>query len=101
MTREEIEACWRDPRNRKWGVFYCCKADPRVIVPKRFKWMGWTPNVAHPSAIPITLFLIALLVVPPWIATAKGAGDGVVALTGVAAIALVCLICAYLSSRTE
>ena len=47
MTREEIEKCWRDPRNRKWGIFYYCKADPRVIVPKRLKWMGWTVNAAH------------------------------------------------------
>jgi hypothetical protein len=41
MTREEIETCRKDPRNRKWG-FYYCKADPRVIVPRGLKWMGWT-----------------------------------------------------------
>ncbi len=55
MTREEIEACRRDRRNRKW-CFYYCKADPRVIVPKRYKWMGWTINAAHPSAIPVSPF---------------------------------------------
>ena len=45
MTREEMEACWI-PRNRKWGLIYYCKADPRAIVPRRFKWMGWTVNFA-------------------------------------------------------
>jgi len=39
MTREEIDACWRDRRNHKWGIYYC-KADPRAIVPERRKWMG-------------------------------------------------------------
>ena len=51
MTREEIEACWKDPHNWKWHVYYC-KADPRAIVPRRLKWMGWTVNFARPSAIP-------------------------------------------------
>ncbi|MCX6922347.1 MAG: DUF5808 domain-containing protein [Verrucomicrobia bacterium] len=101
MTREEIEACWRDPRNRKWGLFYCCKADPRVIVPKRPKWMGWTVNVAHPRAIPITLLLIALLAAPVGIVISMGASIGIVVATVAAATAVVCLLCAYLSSRTR
>jgi hypothetical protein len=101
MTREEIEALWKDPRNRKWGIFYYCKADPRVIVPKRFKWMGWTFNAAQPRAIPVTLLLIAILLVPICIATTKGAGIGIVLVTAAVAIAVVCLLCAYLSSRTE
>ena len=100
MTREEIETCWKDPHNWKWRVYYC-KADPRAIVPRRFKWMGWTVNAARPSAIPVLLLLIAVLVVPVFIVSAKGAGNGIVLITGVAAITLVCLLCAYLSSRTE
>jgi uncharacterized membrane protein len=52
MTPEQVQAYWKDPHNRKWG-FYYCKADPRVIVPRRFKWMGWTVNAARPSAIPV------------------------------------------------
>jgi len=101
MTRQEIETCWKDPRNRKWGVFYYCKADPRVIVPKRLKWMGWTVNAARPSAIPVVLLLLAILAVPEFIVAAKGAGIGLQLITGAAAIAVVCLLCAYLSSRTE
>jgi len=101
MTRHEIEACWRDPRNRKWGIFYCCKADPRVIVPKRIKWMGWTVNVAHARALPVTLFLIVLLAAPVWFVTSKGAGTGAVVATVMIATAVVCLLCAYLSSRVD
>jgi hypothetical protein len=101
MTQEEIEACWKDPRNRKWGIFYYCKADPRAIVPRRLKWMGWTFNAARPSAIPVVLLLLAILAVPIFIVTAQGARDGIVLITGAAAITVVCLLCAYLSSRTK
>lgn len=101
MTRDEIEACWKDPRNRKWGVFYYCKADPRVIVPKRLKWMGWTVNAARPSAIPVVLLFFAFLAVPVLIVQAKGAGIGVQLVTGAVAITVVYLLCAHLSSRTE
>ena len=100
MTREEIEACWKDPRNRKWGLFYYCKADPRVIVPKQPKWMGWTINAARPGAIPTVLVLIAILAAPIFIASAMGAGIGVQLMIGGIAITVVCLLCAYLSSRT-
>lgn len=101
MTREEIDACWRDPRNRKWGFLYYCKADPRVIVPKRAKWMGWTVNFAHPRSIPITLLLIAVVAVPVWVVIYMGAGTGTVFVAVIAAIVVLCLLCAYLSSRTE
>jgi hypothetical protein len=45
--------------------------------------------------------LIALLVVPLHIVTAKGAGSGIVFITGAASIIVLCLVCAYLSLRTE
>lgn len=101
MTREEIEACWRAPSNYKWGLIYYCKADPRAIVPRRLKWMGWTVNFACPSAIPITVLLIALVAVQLLIVKAKGAGSGIELITGAASITVLCLVCAYLSSRTE
>ena len=101
MTREEIAALWKDPRNRKWG-FYYCKADPRVIVPKRWKWMGWTINAARPSAIPVAVLLVAIfLVIPIYIVKAKGGGTSVMFVTGAAGIIFLCLVSAYLSSRTS
>jgi uncharacterized protein DUF5808 len=101
MTREEIEACWNDPGNRRWGVYYC-KADPRVIVPRHRKWMGWTINAARPSAIPIVLLLVALcLAVPLFIVKAKGGGTGAKFVTVAAGITVLCLLSAYLSARTS
>ena len=101
MTREEIEDCWRDRSNYKWGLIYYCKADPRAIVPRRLKWMGWTVNFARPSAIPITLLLVAILAVPLFIARAKGAGSGIELIALAASVIVLCFVCAYLSSRTE
>lgn len=33
--------------NYKMGIFYFNKIDPRVIVPKKDKMLGWTFNFAH------------------------------------------------------
>ena len=100
MTREEIENCWKDPHNRKWGVYYC-KADPRVIVPRHLKWMGWTINAARPSAIPVLLWMVALLCVPVAMVRANGGGTVVSVFTGAVSIVVVCLLSAYLSSSAR
>jgi len=97
MTPQELEAFEKDPRNRKWGVYYC-KADPRVIVPKRFQWMGWTINAARPSAIPVALLVVAVVAVPVLIVKALGSGKAVEWATIAVSGAMVCLLCAYLSS---
>ncbi len=97
MTPREIEACWNDPRNRKGGVYFC-KADPRVIVPRHRKWMGWTINFARPTAFPVLLGMIALLVLPANIVRVSGGGTIASSITGIASIAVVCLLSAYLSS---
>jgi hypothetical protein len=97
MTREELEARWRDPQNRKWGVYYC-KADPRAIVPKHCKWMGWTINVARPSVIPVMLLMLAILAVPGAIVRVLGGGNRGFLVAVAASVVVVCLLCAYLSS---
>jgi hypothetical protein len=97
MTPEEIETYWNDPHNYKWGVYYC-KADPRVIVPRHWRWMGWTLNFARPSAIPVLLGMIALLVLPLWIVRTSGGSDVASYFTIAASIVAVCLLSAYLSS---
>jgi hypothetical protein len=63
--------------------------------------MGWTVNAARPSAIPVVLLLLAIVAVPLFIVKAKGAGSGIELITGAASITVLCLVCAYLSSRTE
>ncbi len=99
MTRDELEALWSAPENWKWGIYYC-KDDPRAIVPKRAKWMGWTINFARPSAVPTLLLLLVLLGTPIFGATAMHANNSVILGVGVAATALLCSVCGYLSSQT-
>jgi len=36
-----------NPSHYKWGIFYFNPDDPRVILPKRAQWMGWTLNFAN------------------------------------------------------
>jgi uncharacterized membrane protein len=50
---------WGGP---KWGEVYFSKKDPRIIVPKRIKWMGWTVNLAHTAGV--LLFVGALFGIP-------------------------------------
>jgi len=100
MKPEEIKACWKDPHNRKWG-FYYCKADPRVIVPRRFKCMGWTVNAARPGAIAALLCILVILIVPALLVRAYGGTDVASLLTIAASIVLVCVLCAYLSSTNR
>ena len=97
MTREEIESCWEDPNSWKWYVYYC-KADPRAIVPRRLKWMGWTLNFARPSAILVLLCMVALIAIPVAIVRANGGGTAISVSTGALSIGIVCLLSAYLSS---
>jgi hypothetical protein len=96
MTPEEIEAIWKDRQNCKWG-FYYCRADPRVIVPRRRIW-GWTINFARPSAIPALLGMMVLIVLPASIVRLSGGGTAITYLTGAASILIVCLLSANLSS---
>ena len=58
MNSSEIEFQWSHPRNWKLGVFYFCPADPRVIVPKSVRGLGWTLNFARPLAFPALLGML-------------------------------------------
>jgi hypothetical protein len=50
LPRGTLEKLWSDPANwHNLGVYYC-KDDPRMMVPKRIKWAGWTPNFAHTAS---------------------------------------------------
>lgn len=68
MEREQIEKLWKEKTNWKWGVIYCCAEDPRVIVPRRWRWGGWTLNFRHPKAGITGLAAFSLAVGPGLIA---------------------------------
>jgi hypothetical protein len=63
-----MKAQSKDPSNGS-GCWYACffyfnKGDPRIIVPKRIRSMGWTINWARPMAIPLSLMSIAVVLAP-------------------------------------
>jgi hypothetical protein len=50
-----------DPSNWKLGFIYFCRADPRIIVPKRIQGLGWTINLARPMAIPSVVLVVGVI----------------------------------------
>lgn len=59
MNRTDLDRLSRDPGNWRLYFFYFCPRDPRILVPKRIRGLGWTVNMARPLAIPFVLFLLA------------------------------------------
>ena len=64
MNRAQIEELWRDQGNWTWGVIYHCREDPRVIVPRRWRWGGWTLNFGHQGAVFVGFAAMGLAVGP-------------------------------------
>ena len=66
MTREELDALWKDPAHWNRDTSYKCATDPRLMVAKR-DGGGWTLNMAHPKAQlaswSLLMAIVALVVV--------------------------------------
>jgi protein-S-isoprenylcysteine O-methyltransferase Ste14 len=101
MPHDQLDELWARPTSWKWGGVYCCKDDPRAIVPKRIKWMGWTINFAHWYAW-VALVLLPLALVAPLLAEmALGVtSPAVIVPTGLASVIAVC-IAAHVASRAR
>jgi len=61
MTMAAFDRHHANPDNWKLAIFYFCREDQRIIVPKRIRGLGWTLNLARPLALPCLAFLIALI----------------------------------------
>ncbi len=48
----DLSSFTADPKNWYWHLFYFCREDPRIVVPKRIAGLGWTLNMARPMALP-------------------------------------------------
>jgi uncharacterized membrane protein len=59
-TKEQLKQWHKDPSNWVWGMFYCNKADKRLLPPKKIPAMGWTVNFANRNSV---LLLVTFLVV--------------------------------------
>lgn len=63
MDSDELRKLWEDERNwghGSWGCYFC-KADPRLIIPKR-RLPGGTFNMAHRLAVPLLTLILVLLI---------------------------------------
>lgn len=72
MNQPTLDELHADPLHWKLGIFYFCREDQRVLVPKRIRGLGWTINFARPSAV----FWIASVILFAWgtVALARYAG---------------------------
>ncbi len=52
---------FNNPENWKWGILYFNPDDPRYIVPKRVRSLGWTFNFAHKRIYIALLLIICIL----------------------------------------
>jgi hypothetical protein len=103
MTKEELETLWGDENNWLWGAIYYCKNDPRLVVPKRIKWTGWTMNFAYPwRAIGLIIFILFAASLPFIIELKLNIATLVVICVTLAVVAILIIgLLAYLSSKTE
>jgi len=100
MAGPELEQLWHDPRHWTAGIIYHCDADPRVIVPKRWRWGGWTLNFAHRSAWLVLFGALAIAVGPTLIVVAMGHASAMTVLAAVAlSIVVLCFGAAWGSER--
>lgn len=51
-----------NPEYYKWGLFYFNREDPKVLVPKVNRLMGWTLNFARPESYIIIGAFIFLMI---------------------------------------
>jgi hypothetical protein len=100
MTREELDRLWARPEN--WSIVYRCAEDPRVIVPRRRQWMGWTINFAHPLAGLVLLSSLAIVIGPVFVLLGMGVVAGpLLLLVLLASILLLVVLSHWEASRSR
>jgi len=99
MTHEELDRFHSDPANWKLGIFYFCRSDHRIIVPKRIIGLGWTVNLAQPMAVPFFLAIIGVIWGVLALARYVGvAGDAYLTIKLILAAGLI-ILCYHLAHR--
>jgi uncharacterized membrane protein len=68
ITHAFIIKAWRrlpdtESKYWLWRIFYFNPDDKRIIVPRRIKWLGWTPNMSNPVSVMFIagVFLLIIL----------------------------------------
>ena len=93
-----LEKLWSDSSHWRNSIIYRCKDDPRLVVPKRCKWGGWTLNFAHAFAWVVLLLVFLSIIVPIGflLAGLMGIAGWLASLAGM--IVFWCVLSAVLSS---
>lgn len=100
MAAPELERLWQDPRHWKPPGIYRCAADPRLIVPKRRRWAGWTLNFAHRGAWLVLLGTLVVVLGPVLFLLSRGhVSPGALLLTVGGSAVVLSLISAWESER--
>jgi Family of unknown function (DUF5808) len=99
MTYADLARFHSDPANWKLGIFYFCRSDPRILVPKRILGLGWTLNFGRPMAVPFFLSMIALIPCSAALARFLGAGSQTRFVIELLVVASVIAFCHHLSRR--
>jgi uncharacterized protein DUF5808 len=100
MAAPELERLWQDPRHWKPPGIYRCAADPRLIVPKRRRWAGWTLNFAHRGAWLVLLGTLVVILGPVLLLLSRGhVSPGALLLTVGGSAVVLSLISAWESTR--
>jgi hypothetical protein len=94
-----LDKLWSDPANWHGLGFYSCKDDPRIMVPKRIKWTGWTMNFAHASAWVNLVRGITMAVVPTLLL--KKYGNWWLPLLWITVLILTSIVTSRISSSTR
>ena len=99
MDEPDVERLWSDKANWEFGIYRCVE-DPRVVVPKRPKWTGWTINFAHPFAIPMLILYILMGTAPVLIMIWCGVQSAPLMVAGLlAGTAAIILVSVYLTKQ--
>jgi hypothetical protein len=100
MTPEELDRLWQDPRFWSPIGIYRCPLDPRIVVPRRIRWAGWTLNFAHRAAWLVLLGSVVLAAGPTLLVVLRGRASQLqVILVTAASVALLVALSAWEASR--
>lgn len=70
--KQTHQQLWGNCRYWKWHFIYRCAEDPRLVVPMRHRWLGYTLNFAHRSASRFAPCIVLAIIVPPMVSIRDG-----------------------------
>ncbi len=98
---DNLDVLWRDPKSWR-GMMYYCPDDPRLIVPMRLRWTGYSMNFAHGSAWPLLAGISLAVLAPFLLIVVLEPAEGVfgAAVAFVVSVSLLCSFCHGESTRS-